>query len=156
MDEYPMSMGSPFSVEEYYDRTLNTESPSSLALSHEFLIDEYDYNEDVTYEEKGIEATTIVASVAHTNVNDHNGPINVCVEQIPLASPMHFTRLPHRNSRDRFPLVTSENPLRVDIGKDCCAIGYMNVIGKDKLWSLRRYYFSLTGDEQDSYLGTKM
>ena len=32
----------------------------------------------------------------------------------------------------------------------------MNTIGKDKLWSLRRYYFSLTGDEQDTYLATKM
>ena len=34
--------------------------------------------------------------------------------------------------------------------------GCMNAIGKDKLWSLRQYYFSLTGDEQDTYLATKM
>ena len=66
VDEYPMSMGSPFSVEAYYDRTPNTESPSPLALSHEFSIDEYDYNEDLTYEDKGIEDTTSVVSVAHT------------------------------------------------------------------------------------------
>ena len=66
VDEYPMSMGSPFSVEEYCDSTPNTESPSPLALSHEFSINEYDYNEDLTYEEKGIEATTSVVSVAHT------------------------------------------------------------------------------------------
>ena len=155
VDEYPMSMGSPFSIEEYCDRTPNTESPSPLALSHEFSIDEYDYNEDLTYEEKGIEATTSVG-VAHTNVEDHNEPINVCVEQIPSASPTHFIRVPCRNSRDRFSLVTSKNQLRVDVGKHCCAHGCMNAIGKDKLWSLRRYYFSLTGDEQDTYLATKM
>ena len=52
--------------------------------------------------------------------------------------------------------MTSENQLRVDVGKDFCARGCMNTIGKDKLRSLRRYYFSLTGDEQDTYLGTKM
>ena len=87
---------------------------------------------------------------------DHNEPINVCVEQIPLASPMHFTRVPRRKNRDKFSLVTSENQHRVDVGKYCCACGCMNAIGKDKLWSLRRYYFSLTGDEQDTYLARKM
>ena len=80
VDEYPMSMGPPFCVEEYCDRTPSSESPSPLAPSHEFSIDEYDYNEDLTYEEKGIEDTTSVVGVAHTNVEDHNEPINVCVE----------------------------------------------------------------------------
>ena len=103
VDEYHLSMGSPFSVEEYCDRT------SPIALSHEFSIDEYDYNEYLIYEEEGIEATTSGVGVAHTNVNDHNEPINVCVEQIPSASPMHFTRVPRRNNRDRFSLVTSKN-----------------------------------------------
>ena len=32
----------------------------------------------------------------------------------------------------------------------------MNAIRKDKLRSLMQYYFSLTGDEQDTYLATKM
>ena len=104
-----MSMGSPFSIEEYCDRAPSIESQSPLPLSNEFLIDEYNYNEDLTYQEMGIEATTSVARVAHTNVNDHNEPINVCVEQIPSASPMHFTRVPRRNNRDRFSLVTSKN-----------------------------------------------
>ena len=156
VDEYPLSMGSPFSVEEYCDRTSNSDSPSPIALSHEFSIDEYDYNEDLIYEEEGIDDTTSVADVAHTNVEDVNEPINICDEQIQSASPMHFTRVRRRNSRDRFALVTSEHQLRVDVGKDCCARGCMKSIGKDKLRSLRRYYFSLTGDEQDTYLGTKM
>ena len=155
MDEYPLSMGSPFSVEEYCDRTPNSESPSPIALSNEFSIDEYDYNEDLIYEE-GIEDTTSVADIAHTNVEDVNEPINISDEQILSASPMHFTRVPQRNSRYRFALVTSENQLRVNVGKDCCACGCMKSIGKDKLRLLRRYYFSLTGDEQDTYLGTKM
>ena len=73
-----------------------------------------------------------------------------------LASPMYFKRVPRRSNRDRFALVTSENQLRVDVGKYCCARGYMKSIGKSKLQSLRRYYFSLTGDEPDTYLGTKM
>ena len=81
-DEYPMSMGSPFFVDEYCDSTPNTQSPSPLTRSHEFSIDEYDYNEDLTYEEKDIEATTSVARVAHTEVNEYTEPINVCVEEI--------------------------------------------------------------------------
>ena len=52
--------------------------------------------------------------------------------------------------------MTFENQLKVDIVKDFCARGCMYAIGKDKLRSLRRYYFSLTGDEQDTYLATKM
>ena len=41
-----------------------------MALSNEFWIDEYDYNEDLIYEEEGIDDTTSVADVAHTNVED--------------------------------------------------------------------------------------
>ena len=52
--------------------------------------------------------------------------------------------------------MTSENQLKVDVSKDCCARGCMSAIGKDKLRSLRQYYFSLTGDEQDTYLITHM
>ena len=69
-------------------------------------------------------------------MEDVNEPINICAEQIQSASPMHFTRVRRRNSRDRFALVTSENQLRVDVGKDCCERGCMKSIGKDKLWSL--------------------
>ena len=80
VDEYPMSMGSPFSFEEYCDGTPNFESPSPVALSNGFSIDEYDDNEDLTYEEKGIDDTTSVVDGAHTNVEDVNEPINVCDE----------------------------------------------------------------------------
>ena len=62
-------------------KSLSHESPSPIALSNEFSIDEYNYNEDLTYEEKGIDDTS-VADVAHTNVEDVNEPINVCDEQI--------------------------------------------------------------------------
>ena len=61
-----------------------------------------------------------------------------------------------RNNRGRLALVTSENQLENEVGKDCCTRGCMSAIGKDKLRSLRRYYFSLTGDEQDTYLMTHM
>ena len=120
VDEYHISIGSPFSVEEYCGWSPNTQSPSTIALSHEFSIDEYNYNEDLTYEENDNQAATSVAAVSHSEVNKQNEPTNVCVEEIQSASPMHFTRVPRQNSRDRFALVTSENQLRVDVGKDCC------------------------------------
>ena len=45
--------------------TIN-QSQSPIALTNEFSIDEYDYNEDLTYEERNNEATTSVAGVART------------------------------------------------------------------------------------------
>ena len=59
-------------------------------------------------------------------------------------------------SRDRFALVTSENQFKIGVNKYCCTHGCMSMIGNKKLWSLRHYYFSLTGDEQDTYLTAKM
>ena len=40
--------------------------------------------------------------------------------------------------------------------KPCCARGCMINIGKKKLKDLSHYYFSLNGDEQDTYLSTHM
>ena len=77
------------------------------------------------------------------------------LEEMNSAIPMHFKRVPRQNSQDRFSLVTSENQLKIDLDKKCCARGCMSAIGNDKR-SLRRYYFSLTGNEQDTYLTTKM
>ena len=61
-----------------------------------------------------------------------------------LASPMHFRRDPHQDSGDRFSLVTFENQLKIDVGKDCCARGCMSTIGKDKLRSIRHNLLFLT------------
>ena len=156
VEEYPISRGSPFSVEEYCDRTPTTQTPPSIAVSNEFSIDEYDYNQGLRYEENNIQTPISVAGGEQMCENEHNEATNEGVEEIQSASPMHFRRVPRRNSRDRFALVTSENQLKVDVSKDCCARGCMSAIGKDKLRSLRRYYFSLTGDEQDTYLMTHM
>ena len=120
------------------------------------MIYKYDYNEDLRNEENDIQAATSVAGVEQTCANKQNEATKVSVEEIQSASPMPFRRVPHRNSRDSFALVTSKNQLKVDVSKTCCARGCMSAIGKDKLWSLRRYYFSLIGEEQDTYLMTHM
>ena len=72
------------------------------------------------------------------------------------VSPLFFKRVSRRISRDRFALVTSEAQLTLDVNKTCCARGCMATIGKQNLRSLRRYYFSLNGDEQDTYLMTHL
>ena len=69
---------------------------------------------------------------------------------------MHIRRIPHRIRLARFNLVTSDKQLGFDVNKTCCARGCMSMIGKSKLRELRRYYFSMTGDEQDTYLGSHM
>ena len=106
-----------------------------------------------------VEASTNVGNdmdVATSVAGDGQTDFQEELEEIISASPMHFRRVPRQNSRDRFSLVTYENQLKIDVGKVCCARGCMFTIGKDKLRSIRRYYFSLTGNEQDTYLTTKM
>ena len=46
--------------------------------------------------------------------------------------------------------------LRLDVNKSCCGSGCMSKICQDKLRELRRYYFTLTSDEQDTYLSIHM
>ena len=69
---------------------------------------------------------------------------------------MHIRRIPRRICWAKFELVTSEKQLGLDVNKLCCARGCMSMIGKDKLRELRRYYFSFTNDNQDTYLTTHM
>ena len=69
VEEYPMLIGSPFSVEKYCDWTPNTQSPPTISLSHE----------DSTNEENDIQAATSVAGGAYTDVNKRNEAINICV-----------------------------------------------------------------------------
>ena len=116
-----MSIGSPFFVDEYYFGAPSSPSPQSNGLSHEFFVDEYHYDEESTNEWNDIEATTSVTGGGQTNVHDRNEAPNVSVEDIEPASPMHFRRVPRRIHRDRFSLVTSENQLRLDVSKVCCA-----------------------------------
>ena len=96
-----MSQNSPFSIEEYYVWTSNTPTPSSIAKSHEFLIDEYCWNEDLTCEENHNQTATSapnVAQAAQSEINGQNEPTTVCEEEFQSASPMHFTRVPCQNS----------------------------------------------------------
>ena len=152
VDEYQMSISSPFSVDEY-QMSPGALSPQSfinnMELSHQFSIEEYQDIEATMNPSNDIDAAT---SVARYEQND----VPKDCEDIISASPMHFRRVPRQNSRDRFALVTSENQLKLDVGKDCCARGCMATIGIGKLRAIRRYYFSLTGNEQDTYLTTKM
>ena len=60
VDEYLVSIGSPFFVEEYYFSAPSSLTPQSNGLSHEFSIDEYHYDEESTNEGNVIEAVTSV------------------------------------------------------------------------------------------------
>ena len=72
------------------------------------------------------------------------------------GSPMHIRRIPRRICLARFNLVTSDKKLGFDVNKTCCARGCMSMIGKAKLRELRRHYFSMTGDKQDTELVSHM
>ena len=98
------------------------------------------------------QATTDGQGRAHIHMDELNEVTNVCAEDIQLSSPMHFRRVPRRMRQDRYDLVTSNKQLTLDVNKLCCACGCMSMIGKYKLRALRCYYFSLIGDERDTYL----
>ena len=150
VDEYQMSISLPFSVDEYQISTsaLSPQSLHTMELSHEFSIDEYHYVEASTNVGNDMDVATSVAGDGQIDVQEE-------LEEIILASPMHFRRVPRQNNRDRFALMTFENQLKIDVRKDCCACGCMSTIAKDKLMSRWRYYFSVTGNEQDT-VTTKM
>ena len=143
VDEYQMSISSPFSVDEYQISTgaLSPQSLHTMELSHEFSIDEYHYVEASMNVGSDMDATMSAAGDGQIDIQEE-------LHEIISASPMHFRRVPRQNSRDRFSLVTSENQIKIDVGKYCCAHGCMSAIGKDKLRSIRCYYFSLVGNEK--------
>ena len=107
----------------------------------------YHFTEDSTDEGNDFHAATSIIGSAQIVSHEGFEAISANIQEINLASPMHFRRVPRQNNQDRFALVTSENQLKIDVGKDYCTRGCMSAIGKDKLQSLRRYCFSLTIDE---------
>ena len=69
---------------------------------------------------------------------------------------MHFKRVNRQIRCARYDFVTSDRQISLDMENPCCARGCMTMIGKKKLKDLRHYYFSLNGDEQDTYLSSYM
>ena len=132
VDEYQMATSSPFSVEEYCVGAPSPRSPQTMELSHEFSIDEYHYTKDSTNKGNDNHVGTSVAVGGQIDITRLEA-ISASVEEINSASLMHFRRVPHRNSRHRFAIVTSEKKLKIDVGKKCCTRGCMSMIGKDKL-----------------------
>ena len=123
VDKYQMSTSSAFSVDQYQISTsaLSPQSLHTMELSHEFSIDEYHYVEDSANEGNDIHVATSVAGGGQIGIQEQ-------LEEINLASPMHFRRVPRQKSRDRFAFLTSKNQLKIDLDKDCCARGCMSVI----------------------------
>ena len=120
-----------------------------MALSQEFSVDEYDPNEESTNARNVFQSLTSVSSGRQTNNLAQDETPIANIKEIKSVSP--FRRVAHHISQDRFALVTSENQLTLNVNKVCCACGCMSRIGKDNLQSLRHYYFSVTGDEQETY-----
>ena len=120
VDEYPMSIGSPFYVDEYYFGAPSSLSPQSNGLSHEFSVNEYHYDEEIEMVVVIPMFSTSCTGGGHTNVHDRDEAPNVSVKEIRTASPMQFRWVPRRNSRGTFALLTYENQLKLDVGNDCC------------------------------------
>ena len=99
------------------------------------------------------ETSKISGGQPNNNEIDCNVVTPISRRKIKFGSPMHIRRIPRRISLARFNLVTSYKELGFDVNKTCCARGCMTMIGKSNLQELRRYYFSMTSDEQDTYLG---
>ena len=69
-----------------------------------------------------------------------------------MMSPLTFKRVPQRLSSERLEFLTFEHQLLLDISKKCCLSDCLLKIGKFVLKSISLYYFSLNGEEQDTFL----
>ena len=73
-----------------------------------------------------------------------------------MLTPICFKRVPRRVSYKRLEYLTSECPILMDIAKRCCLLNCMARIGKKGLSLLRQCYFSLNGEEQDTFLVARL
>ena len=73
-----------------------------------------------------------------------------------VVTPICFKRIPRRVSSKRFQYLTSEHQLRIDSVKKCCLSDCLVKFGKKELHSVRLYYFSLNGEEQDTFLAARL
>ena len=73
-----------------------------------------------------------------------------------MLTPICFKRVPRRVSYKRLEYVTSERQILMDINKQCCLSNCLAKIGKKGLQSIRQCYFSLNGEEQDTFLVARL
>ena len=159
LEEYRLSTDSPYSIEEY---CLSTDSPYSIdeyCLSSNspttLSIEEYDINKDAENDGNASEQSKVMGDGDDKELDGNNVTPN-SMDTEKSGSPMHIRRIPRRIRLQRFNLVTSDKQIGFDVNKTCCARGCMSMVGKSNLRRLRRHYFSMTGDEQDVYLGSHM
>ena len=148
IDEYCLSTDSPYSIDKYF---LSPSSPEPLLNKEsceEFCIEEYDINKITDNEDNDNEISMITGGQPNDNEIGCNVATPIAREENKSRSPMHIK--PRRIRVARFNLVTSDEQVGLDVNKTCCARGCMSLIGKSKLRELRRFYFSMTGDEQDT------
>ena len=153
VEEYHWSQDSNVSSEEY----IASDSPVNTTMCNEFSIEEYDPYANSGENGGDCESSdTIATHQRRSNAHQEEDTPMQAKDDNKSVSPLFFKRVSRRISRDRFAFVTSEAQLTLDVNKTCCARGCMATIGKQNLQSLRRYYFSLNGDEQDTYLMTHL
>ena len=80
--------------------------------------------------------------------------IETCVFDTP--EPMRFKRVPRRVSSKRLEFLTSEHQLLRDVAKKCCLAECLVKSGKHGLKSIRHWYLSLNGEEQDTFLADRL
>ena len=71
-------------------------------------------------------------------------------------APMRFKRVPRRVSSKRLEFLTSDHQLHHDVLKKCCQSECLSKIGKRGLQAIRHVYFSLNGEEQDTFIADRL
>ena len=71
-------------------------------------------------------------------------------------APMCFKRVLRRVSSKRLEFLTSEHQLQHDISKKCCLSSCLSKKGRRGLQDVRNLYFSLNGEEQDTFLADRL
>ena len=72
--------------------------------------------------------------------------------ELSSLAPICFKRVPRQVNPKRLEYLTSEHQILIDVSRDCCQSSCLHILGKKAFKEIRVWYFSLNGEEQDTFL----
>ncbi len=128
--------------------------PSSTSLDSRISVDPYSSSLD-----SRISVEDYKLQVEQVELEKHNSKPSEILDGQSCSStptPMCFKRVPRRVSSKRLEFLTSDHQLQHDISKKCCLSSCLAKIGRRGLQGIRHSYFSLNGEEQDTFLADRL
>ena len=94
-----------------------------------------------------------------SDLEDHNSrtkEVKDHEDNFSSPTPRCFKRFARRVNHKRLEHLTSECQILIDVSKDCCQSSCLAKLGKKALKDISLWYFSLNGDEQETFLSDRL